>query len=181
MTKKTQQNLIALTIAVACIVFVYYKYLLAPLDVKYADSYQKLLATESRLAETKRRAMELPQLRAEMLQLQMAVADLEKRLPKDKEIPELLRTLTKTAQHFQLKILNISPGPVTAKANYNEVPFQITAQGTYHSLANFFAELGQRSRILSERNLTITGNPSTKESGTTVNANFTLIAYTYKG
>lgn len=181
MTKKMQQNLIMVALVFFGTIFVYYKYLYSPLVNKYKEMYTKVEQTEKRLNEIKRRALELPRLQAEMKQLEMEVALLEKRLPKDKEIPELLRTLTKTAQRYQLKVISISPGGVTPQANYNEVPFQITLQGTYHAFACFLSELGQESRILSERNLSMTANAGTKESPATINANFTLIAYTFKG
>ena len=176
-----QQNLIALGMFFVMLCFVYYKYLLSPLQQKYHDANQKLQSTESKLTEMRRRAMELPKLQAEMKLLEEEVTDLEKRLPKDKEIPELLRTVTKTAQRFQLKISNFAPGGVSAQSNYNEVPFQITLQGTYHALAHFLAEVGQESRILAARNITFAAGQQSKNNEATVSVNFTLIAYTFKG
>jgi type IV pilus assembly protein PilO len=182
MSKKMQQNLIVLAITFVALVFVYFSYLIAPLKQKYSQTTAQLTQTESKLSDMKQRALELPKLQADMALLEYEVEDLGKRLPKEKEIPALLKTMTKTAQKYHLKITNISPQPVAAQPNYNEVPFQITLSGSYHGFAHFLAELGQKSRILSEKNITFTSASSgSKDNSTTINANFILVAYTFKG
>jgi type IV pilus assembly protein PilO len=181
MTKKLQQKLIMMALLFGGVLFVYYHFLFTPLVQKYKDSYVKLEESQRKLTEMRLRALELPRLRVEMKELEQEVVELERRLPKDREIPDLLRTLTKIAQHYQLKVTNISPGAILTQANYNEVPFQITLQGTYHSLGGFLTELGQESRIFSERNMNLNAAVVTKENPSTVNATFTLIAYTFKG
>ncbi|MHB9155784.1 MAG: type IV pilus inner membrane component PilO [Endomicrobiales bacterium] len=181
MTKKMQKDLLMLAILIIGGVFAYYKYLMGPLKENYRASLDTLKQTETRLSEMKRRAIELPKLQAEMTLLEQEVASLEQLLPKDKEIPGLLRTITKTAHRHQLRITNITPSGVIPLNNYNEVPFQITMQGNYHSLAKFLTELGQESRILSARNILFGAGSTTKETGTLININFTLVAYTFKG
>jgi len=176
-----QQNLIVLAITFVALIFVYFSYLIAPLKRRYAETTIRLANTESKLTDMRKRALELPKLQADMAFLEQEVEDLGNRLPKEKEIPSLLRTMTKTAQKYHLKITNITPQPMAAQPSYNEVPFQITLSGTYHSLAHFLAELGQESRILSEKNINFTPGSSGKENTTTINANFVLIAYTFKG
>lgn len=181
MSKKMQQNLIALGACFVALVFIYYSYLLSPINKKYSDELQRLSDTEAKLAEMKKRALELPKLQAEMTVLQQEVEDLGKMLPKDKEIPKLLKTVTKISQRYHLKVTNITPMPVVAQANYNEIPFQLTVTGTYHGLARFLSELGQESRILNSKSLNYSGiAPSGKEKNT-INVNFTLYAYTFKG
>lgn len=181
MTKNIQNNLIIIVILIAGLTFGYINYLITPLNAKYKASLAKLQAVESKLADTKRKALELPKLQVGMKNLELEVADLEKLLPKEKEIPGLIRIVTKTAGKYQLKITNINPGAVIDKVNYNEIPFQMTIQGSYHSLAYFLNEIGQESRILSVRNIAYTASPPTKENSSTINVNCTLVAYTFKG
>jgi len=182
MSKKMQQNLIVLAITFVALVFVYFSYLIAPLKHKYAETTEQLKQTESKLSDMKKRALELPKLQSEMALLEQEVEDLGKRLPKEKEVPILLKTMTKTAQKYHLKITSISPQPVASQSNYNEVPFQIILSGSYHSFAHFLAEMGQESRILSEKNIVYTsGYSGGKDNSTTINATFILVAYTFKG
>jgi type IV pilus assembly protein PilO len=180
MTKKMQQNIIFLVIVAFGLGYVYFKYLLSPLQQKQTDALAQLQKQESKLTEMKRRALELPKLQAEMQMLQDEVAGLEKLLPKDKEVSELLRTVTKTAHNYHLSIMSITPQPLISQSNYNEIPFQMTVLGNYHAIANFLAEIGQDSRILSSRNINFTSMPATKDNLATVSANFVLVAYTFK-
>jgi type IV pilus assembly protein PilO len=181
MTKKLKQNLAAVIGMFAALVFVYFNYMLGPLEAKHKESLKKLDDMQAKLVEMKKRALELPLLQAEMVILEQEVSDLEKSLPKDKEIPDLLRIVTKTAQDFQLNITNFSPGNVVPKENYNEVQFNITLTGSYHALALFLAEMGQKPRIFSARNINFIAVPRTKEGGNTVSVTFMFIAYTFKG
>ncbi len=181
MDKKTQQNLAALIIGFILAIFFYYKFMIVPLDKKYSSALDELKGSQARLSDMKHRALELPKLQGEMKLLESEVTDLEKRLPKDREIPGLLRTITKTGQHFRLTIVSISPAAQTTGSNYNEIPFQISAQGTYHNLASFFAEIGQDPRILSVKDVNYNASAPTKDNPNTVNATFTLVAYTFKG
>lgn len=179
MTKKIQQQLIALSAILALLMFVYFSYIYKPLSQKCSKIYDEVKKMEAKLNDTKKRALELPKLQFEMKVLEQEVADLEKLLPKDKEIPELLRTITKTAQTFQLKISNFQPEAVAQLPNYNEIPFKVTLKGSYHSLAAFLAELGQEQRILNSRNLVLNGLQATKDNPSTIDANFSLLAYTF--
>jgi type IV pilus assembly protein PilO len=181
MTKNIQNNLVILVILAAGLSFVYFKYVLTPLNAKYQKNLENLQSVEAKLADTKRKAMELPKLQLNMKNLENEVADLEQLLPREKEVPGLLRIVTKTAQKYQLKISNITPGAVSSQPNYNEIPFQMTIQGTYHALGYFLNEIGQEARILSVKNINYTGTPPSKENSNTISVNCTLIAYTFKG
>lgn len=181
MTKQMQQNLIAMVIFLGMTIFVYFKYLISPMEIKYKETVDKLKQTNSKLTEMKRRAQELPKLQMEMKLLKEEVAVLEKRLPKEKGIQDLLRTITKTAQEYDLSVSNFAPGRIVTKANYNEIPFTINLKGSFHRLAQFLTDLGQESRILSARKLNLSANSGTKDSNITINANFEIIAYTFKG
>ena len=179
MTKEMQQNLIAVVIFIAIVLVVYFKYLITPLNKKYSESFEQLNNVESKIVAMKQRARELPKLQKEMKYLQAEVTDLEKRLPKEKEIQQLLRLVTKIAQTYKINILNFAPEKAVEKSNYIEIPFKISVRGGYHSLAQFFADLGQESRIISARNLNMTADNSTKND--TLNANFSIVAYMFKG
>lgn len=175
-----QQNLIFMVLIMAGLIYVYMSYLLKPIEAKQAEAFQKLQATETRLNEMKKRSLELPKLQAEMKMLELEVTSLEQLLPKDREIPTLLRTFTKTAQKYHMRINNLVPGAVNAQADFNEIPFQVTMLGTYHGLAYFLADLGQEQRILSAANLVFTAQQMSKDNPASLSVAFKLFAYTFK-
>ena len=180
MTKKLQQNLIALVIFFAMATFGFYNYLWTPLDKKCTEAETKFSQVEKKLASTKRRAQELPKLQAEMQYLKREVSQLEKFLPEDKEIPGLIRIITKKAQGYQLQLASLNPRPIVAMQHYNEVPFQISLRGRYHSLARFFTDIGQTSRLLSVRDVSYTAYKGSVKDPQTITTNFTFVAYTYR-
>lgn len=179
MTKEMKQNLIAIAMFVGVVLFVYFKYLINPINKKYTESYDRLTQVETKIVAMKQRARELPKLQREMKLLEFEVAELEKRLPREKGIQQLLRLVTKHAQSYRITILNFTPVDAVEMSNYTEIPFKISVRGGYHSLAQFFADLGQESRIISARNLNMTVDNTTKHD--TVTANFTIVAYMFKG
>ena len=127
MTKQMQQNLIAIVMFLVMISFAYANYLIKPLNKKTMDTTNKLESIEDRLETMRRRARELPKLEKEMKVLQEEVASLEKLLPREKNIEEILNVISKTAQKYDVVINNITPGKLVPKNNYNEIPFKITA------------------------------------------------------
>lgn len=181
MTKQMIQNIVVMVLFLVLIAYAGNRYLLGPQKQRYNEAWTKLDQTQKKLAEMKQRALELPRLQADMKILEQEVAELEKLLPREKEIPQLLRSMTKTAQQYQLKITQITPQAVVAQANYNELPFLISVQGTYHSLGFFLADMGQGGRLMSSRNLTIAPLGSSKNGSASITATFVLVAYTFKG
>lgn len=181
MTKQMIQNIVVMILFLVLIAYAGNRYLLGPQKLKYNASWEKLDQTQKKLAEMKQRALELPRLQADMKLLELEVAELEKLLPREKEIPQLLRSMTKTAQQYQLKITQITPQAIVAQENYNELPFLISVQGTYHSLGFFFADMGQAGRLMSTRNLTIAPLGTSKNGPASISATFVLVAYTFKG
>ncbi|MCB4790761.1 MAG: type 4a pilus biogenesis protein PilO [Elusimicrobia bacterium] len=179
MTKQLIQKLVGVGIFIVFFVIVYFKYLAAPLDQKYRESSEQLNNIETKVASMKQKAKELPKLQKEMKLLEEEVAELGKRLPKEKGIQELLRIITKDSQNYHLNVLSFSPNPVAEKSNYFEIPFRVSVKGTYHSLAQFLSDLGQESRIISAKNLEMSADTSSKNNSIT--ASFSIIAYTFKG
>jgi type IV pilus assembly protein PilO len=181
MTKQMQQNLIAIALFAVMLIFVYFKYMITPLEIKHHDAISKLEAMQTKLDTMKRRAMDLPKLEYEMNELKQEVAELEQSLPREANTQEILRIVTHQAQLSDVRIQTFTPAPIVSMPNYSQIPFRITAQGTYHSIAKFLTEMGQESRIFSAENVSMVSNiVASKEIKTTVNVSFTLIGYTYK-
>jgi type IV pilus assembly protein PilO len=181
MNKQIQQ-LVVMVILLGLCIFLFVNFLVQPKNTEIEQAKQKRLETRARLVEMQQRALELPKLEAEMQVLKFEVEGLEKQLPRDAEIPELIRMITRTAQKYSIKVTNIAP-PVkpVEQPNYNELPFEITLQGSYHALANFLADLGSEARILNARNVKMSVQSQSKDSSNTINVNFTLVAFTFRG
>jgi len=186
MNKKQQQTLVGIIIVIIGLIYVMQSYLVGPLSKSIKEKSDELSRVNAEIQTLKIQSLELPRIRKQLEYLQSEVADLEKFLPREKELPSLLKAITRTASNYQVKILNISPAGTSEKDKYTEHIFNISAQSTYHSLAMFLAEISQGGRIISSRDLNFSPlmsappAPGARPSNT-ISVNFQLVAYTYKG
>ncbi len=186
MNKKQQQNLVGLIIIIIGLVYVMQSYVVGPMSSNIKSKSEELARVKQEIQTLKIQSLELPRIKKQLEYLQSEVAELEKFLPREKELPGLLKAITRTASNYQVKIINISPAGSSEKQKYTEHIFNISAQSTYHSLARFIAEISQSGRIISARDINFSPimsappAPGSRMSNT-ISVNFQLVAYTYKG
>jgi len=178
MLSRTNQQFIIIVLIFAVCAFAYYVYLLEPLDRKYYDSASTFKQMESRLSDFRMRVQELPKIKAQTDSLLAEVNELGKLLPKEEEIPALLRAITNKAQKYGLQLDSLAPAKLTPQQNYKEIPFQVNLRGRYNSVGSFLADIGQESRIIGARDLnmiySVSGN---KNDQSNITADFTLLSY----
>jgi type IV pilus assembly protein PilO len=184
MSLKDRNNLIALVGALATAIAIFYVYstwLFKPVRKDITETKAKVAALDQKLAVTRARAQQLGQMQQEMAGLQIELANLEKQLPKDRELPALLRVLSRRAEGYGIVIGTISPQKPVSKGLYDELAYNIAATTSYHALAHFLVEMGKGERLFAARNLTLSAASSKTDPTKTVNATFQLIAFQYHG
>jgi type IV pilus assembly protein PilO len=129
----------------------------------YRPKYQELVGLQNQLStlqneidEKTRIANNLPRLKREYDQLNMELAQALTELPNSKEIPSLLTNITALGKNAGLDFLVFRPKPESLKDFYAEVPVDITVSGSYYSVANFFAAVGNLPRIVNIANVSFT-------------------------
>lgn len=177
--KKEQQTYIIVGVAVAMFLFVYFKVFLMPINKSINEKTQKIQELTANIETANREAAALDELKAKNEQLKLEVEDLQKQLPKSKEIPNLLRLVTKDAQRFGVKVLTLTPLPMSPQQEYDELRYTMSVNSSFHSLGHFFATIGQEERLLAVRDLSLTASPGINKS-VTVSGTFLLIAYMAK-
>ena len=177
--KKEQQTYIAIGIGVLFFLFIYFKFFLVPINNSISDKRNKIETLENDISIAKKESAGLEELKVRSVLLQQEVADLQKKLPKSKEIPGFLRIVTRNAQRFGVKLQNISQPTMVVQQEYNELKYNFSFTSSFHSLGNFFAEIGQEERLLSIRDLTLSAQAGTDKS-ITVSGTFSLIAFMAK-
>lgn len=84
-------------------------------------------------------------------------------LPKDKEIPQLLKDISSLGQNAGLDFLVFSPGNDIPKDFYAEIPLTINVKGPYHNMGFFLDQVSKLNRIVSVSNIKMSGPK--KEAG----------------
>ena len=174
-----QQKMLLGIVAVA-MVWVFYSYLYSPLVEKISSARQELTEKEEKLRNTESKALRRDQLLKEFELLRQDEKEVEKKLPRNKEIPKLLKDITTAFKKYRVNFNNFSPQAQAIKTYFNEIPFNITVTSSFHNLALFFTEIGQMETIINTQNLQMSPRNPTDEDPSNISASFSIITYTFK-
>jgi type IV pilus assembly protein PilO len=120
---------------------------------------------------------QLEMFRKQAAELERQLAGLTVKLPTDKEMPPLYRTLSDTAFQAGLAVSLFKPQEARIRDYYAEIPITVTAEGGYHDLAGFFDKLAAMPRVVTVNDWKLTGLNRTKQP---LRADITLATYTYR-
>jgi len=101
-------------------------------------------------------AADIPKYRKEKEELEKLLQAAVAQLPNEKEIPDLIESISRAGEKAGLKILLFRPGKEAAKGFYAEVPVNMAVEGKYESLYEFSAKVGNLPRIVNIENMSIT-------------------------
>ncbi|HKQ87138.1 MAG TPA: type 4a pilus biogenesis protein PilO [Candidatus Acidoferrales bacterium] len=88
------------------------------------------------------------ELQSEMDALQKQLATLQTIVPEDKQADQFILMVEREALSSGVSIRSLAAMPIATKPYYFEMPFQITADGPYFAVLDFFGRLGRLSRII---------------------------------
>ncbi|MBU1262917.1 type 4a pilus biogenesis protein PilO [bacterium] len=160
MGKLTEQQKLYIIIAVAFIFsgVGFYKYSVTPdrIEIKRLEDDKR--QKEQKFSEDSKIAARLPYVKAESVKLRKELEYSEKALPKEKDIPFLLSTLTKISEDNMISFNSFSLGGVTSQGDYSTLPITLGGiKTTYHNLAIFLSAIGNLPRLISPVNIQLTG------------------------
>lgn len=136
----------------------------------------QLAGLEQQLFQKKRIAANLPQLEAEIKQLQERLKASVARLPEEKEIPTLLTQVNSLGEESGLAFTLFRPQAAVKKDFYAEVPIQVRVEGSFHALGAFFDRIGKMERIVNIGALSVAPAPATGPGGRRRGPDMTIIA-----
>ena len=166
--------LVSLMLVIAGL-FVYLMYL--PLREEMANLKQKDASLHSKIQEDQRIADNLPQFKAEFEKMEALLNDALTELPNEKEIPNLLTSITALAKENGLNVTLFKPGAEKSKGFYAEVPVELKMVGSYHEVALFSDAVAKLPRIVNINNLTLA---SPKDDGGRVLLAINCLATTFR-
>ena len=119
----------------------------------------------------------LARYRREAAELEARLNLLKERLPTEKEMPTLYRTLSDAGTQAGLGVSLFQPRDPSTKDYYNEIPITVTAEGTYHEIGEFFERLAKLSRVVNVTDFRLT---ALARQRVPLRAEMTLATYTYR-
>ena len=156
--------------------FFYFLYL--PKHQELQSIQKKHQALQRDLQEAQKIARNLNRYRSEYQVMQKELENALKELPNEKEIPSLLTTISSLAKDNGLDVLRFKPGTESPQGFYASVPVSLTIVGNYHELGQFFASVGNLSRIVNVNNLEM-GKPKVSGNKTLLTVDFLATTYRF--
>ncbi len=186
-TPKKQVYLL-LGLAGAAIVSGWWFYLFQPAREHRDQLRGQVARLQQDLFQKQRIAEELPKLEAARKLLQEELDKALRRLPEEKEIPNLLTQINRLGQEAGLTFTLFKPGKPIKEEFYSRIPIRIKADGTYHSLGRFFEQLSRMERIVNITDLKLDPTDGRRPGATggmterpTITGEFTATTFTFGG
>lgn len=144
-----------LGIGVVCLLMVVLSYFLVFKSQQDAINVLKeeLSKKENEFRTNQSYANRINELQAKVDKLNEDLARAKKRLPEEREIPDLLKQVSDLATTAGLEVVTFKPKTEEPKDFYSEVPVQVRVTGRFHNTLAFFDEVSRLPRIVTISNI----------------------------
>lgn len=163
---------------VLCVLLIgiYYMQFWRPSAAQTIQLSNQIATLRAEVQEMQVVAVNLPELRAEMLQLDNRLEILGHILPEEFETAELLRGVGTIAAQANLDIRDLAFRDPVPYEFYAESPIELELMGNFHDLARFFDRIGKFSRIINIDEVDISASGGDAE---TVSATVTAMTFIF--
>ncbi|MCC6152463.1 MAG: type 4a pilus biogenesis protein PilO [Candidatus Hydrogenedentes bacterium] len=163
-------GVVAVVVAILALYFFFvHKNQITKLDELTAQ----ITTIQTDLREAHKKEQNIAALREEAAAIETLVADFERRLPEQREIPTLVRQFEQMANDVGLSHALKPESPIRDERK-ETIPYSITTYGTFHQTTSFINRLERFERFLKVSNLKIE-----EEKDAVSKATFTLSTYRF--
>lgn len=155
-----------------------YMFLISPKIVERDGLHQQNEALRAEVVKARADEANLREFRDQVTALRKRLDAVKVRMPSEKEIPRLYRSLTDMASQAGLNVALFAPRAPVEQPGFAEVPIAVTGETGYHQLGQFFDKVGRLARLvtLGDFRLTGIGQPTG-----TLRAEMTMATYVFRG
>lgn len=167
---------IAAVIALLPLVIFYFAFY-QPNSTKIDNLEAKKTTLDQEVKEVEAKAANLAKFEKELDEAMAIFQESSALLPKEKEIPKLLKDISALGRNAGLEFLTFKPLADVPKDFYAEIPVTINVRGPYHNMGFFFDQVSKLERIVSVSNVKMS---SPKKEGGEMLLNSDCILVTYR-
>lgn len=128
--------------------FVLFYFALLPMCDRLRSLEGEKTRLRQEIAALQRKVMELRELERKLRDLEDLARTLSRRLPEEKDIPDLLVTVEDAAFLSGLELLSLKPEPLRPQEGYTEIPFSGSVRTSFQSFLFFLNYLRQSPRLI---------------------------------
>ena len=147
------KRLLIVAVVLLSVAGAFYFFVFMPKMEEYQGLVKKSETLQAEIVQKKSIADNLGRFREEYDKMQNRLQESLKELPNDKELPELLTSISSIANQNQLEVKKFQPGGEVAKGFYAEVPVTLTLTGRYLDIGKFFFDVSEMPRIVTVGNI----------------------------
>jgi len=152
-TLPKQQRTMILGVVIVVLLALSYVFVYSARAARIADLSEQVRNATVERDKKKALAANLPKLKQQLQQLDGMLKEALAQLPNQKEIPDLLSSISTKARESGLEILVFRPRAETPKDFYAEIPVDIIVKGGFHNVVAFFDEVGRLTRLVNMNNI----------------------------
>lgn len=170
---------IAITIGIIIlpiVIFYFAFYQGKKLEIQSLDKNKTSLIRQ--IETVKKKAAELAKFEAELEEARVKFEEAAMLLPKEKEIPKLLKDISALGRNAGLDFLTFKPLADIPKDFYAEIPVSINVRGPYHNVGSFLDQVSKLTRIVSVSNIKM-GSPKKEGGEMLLNSDCRLVTYRF--
>jgi type IV pilus assembly protein PilO len=171
------QKIVLGVMGVLVIVGAAYFLLFAPAHAEVAQLRAQLASLQSEIARSRAIVADLLKYRREAAELEARLNALKERLPGEKEIPTLYRTVSDAATASGLGVSLFQPRPPVVRDYYSEIPIALNAEAGYHQIGEFFERVAKLARVVNITEIKLSG---LNRPRVPVRAELVLATYMYR-
>ena len=149
-------------------VFGFWKFYVSEVQTDIDQRQTRLTALRADIAKGVNTARQLPQFQKQVSDLENRLENLRQVLPEEKDVADILRRIQTLATKSNLAIQRFQPGKVVQQKLYQEIPYKLQAEGTYHNLGSFFDQISKFPRIINVSEISIKAHTKPEPNATIV-------------
>ncbi|MCW5212482.1 type 4a pilus biogenesis protein PilO [Desulfobulbus sp. TB] len=156
----------------------FYFLILAPKLEEIKKLEANRVSLQADVNKAKKAAENLEKHKAELKEAEQRFEEISVVLPKTKEIPALLTSISDHGTSAGLDFNSFTPGSETPKEFYAEIPISIQVNGPYHNVGYFLDQVSKLERIVTVKNITM-GGPIKVEGEMLLSSSCNLLTYRF--
>lgn len=147
-TATRREKVLLFVISIVLPLFLFYKFYFVNAKEKIDHIKSEIGKLDAEIAKYEKIAKEKEELEKKLVMRKNFLNEIQKFLPNEKEIPELLKEIAQRGKKSGLEILVFQPGNEIQKDYYNIIPLSIEVKGPFENVLTFFNEIENMPRLV---------------------------------
>ncbi|MCI5130205.1 MAG: pilus assembly protein PilO [Candidatus Electrothrix sp. EH2] len=169
----------AVALLVIALIVLFYFFVLSPNVEKIKQLEKEKVSLQADVDKAKKAADNVEQHKKELKEVEQKFEKISIVLPKTKEIPALLTGISDHGTSAGLDFNSFKPGNETPKDFYAEIPISIQITGPYHNVGFFLDQVSKLERIVTVKDIDMSGPPEPVEGEMILSSNCNLLTYRF--